>query len=77
MDKTEKFDPNKTVVDGPADNLTQAMAAPPVAGDPDRTTAWAPPEPVTVTVTPSREATMANGPAREQFLVETRSPPPR
>ena len=70
MDETEQFDPNKTVVGGPADNRTQAMAAPPVAGDPDRTTAWAPAEPVTVTVTPSREATMANGPAREQFLVE-------
>jgi Ca-activated chloride channel family protein len=52
------------------DNRTQAMTAPPVSGDPNRTTAWAPSDPVTVTVTPSRTATMANGPAREQFLIE-------
>ena len=70
MDKTEKFDPNKTVASGPVDNRTQAMSAPPVSGDPNRTTAWAPVDPVTVTVTPSRVATMANGPAREQFLIE-------
>ncbi|MEX2244775.1 MAG: VWA domain-containing protein [Fimbriimonadaceae bacterium] len=69
MDKTQKFDPNKTVIGGPVDNRTQAMSAPPV-GDPNRTTAWAPVDPVTVTVTPSRVATMANGPAREQFLIE-------
>ena len=69
MDKTQKFDPNKTVVGGPVDNRTQAMSAPPV-GDPNRTTAWAPVDPVTVSVTPSRVATMANGPAREQFLIE-------
>lgn len=66
--KTQKFDPNKTVVGGPVDNRTQAMSAPP--GDQNKTTAWAPAEPFTVTVTPSRAATMANGPAREQFLVE-------
>ena len=33
MDKTQKFDPNKTVVGGPVDNRTQAMSAPPVAWD--------------------------------------------
>jgi Ca-activated chloride channel family protein len=70
MDKTQKFDPNKTMVSGAVDNRTQAMSAPPIAGDPNRTTAWAPADPVTVTVTPSRGATMANGPAREQFLIE-------
>ena len=70
MDKTQKIDPNKTVIGAPMDNRTQAMSAPPVAGDPNRTTAWAPADPVTVTVTPSRAATMANGPAREQFLIE-------
>jgi Ca-activated chloride channel family protein len=70
MDKTQKIDPNKTVIGTPLDNRTQAMAAPPLAGDPNRTTAWAPAEAVTVTVTPSRLATMANGPAREQFLIE-------
>lgn len=70
MDKTQKFDPNKTVVSGQMDNRTRAMSAPPTQGDPNRTTAWAPADPVTVTVTPSRSATMANGPAREQFLIE-------
>ena len=69
MDKTQKFDPNKTVVGSPMDNRTQAMSAPPV-GDANRTTAWAPVDPVSVTVTPSRTASMANGPAREQFLIE-------
>ena len=39
MDKTQKFDPNKTVASGPVDNRTQAMSAPPVSGDPNRTTA--------------------------------------
>ena len=53
MDKTQKFDPNKTMVSGAVDNRTQAMSAPPVAGDPNRTTAWAPADPVTVTVTPT------------------------
>ena len=70
MDETEKFDPNKTVAGGPVDNRTRAMDAPPTASDPNRTTAWEQPETLTVTVTPSREATMANGPAREQFLIE-------
>ncbi|HXH61166.1 MAG TPA: VWA domain-containing protein [Fimbriimonadaceae bacterium] len=70
MDKTQKIDPNKTIATGAMDNRTMAMGAPPVAGDPNRTTAWAPAEPITVTVTPSRTATMANGPAREQFLVD-------
>lgn len=70
MDKTQRIDPNKTIVSGQMDNRTQAMTAPPASGDPNRTTAWAPSDPVTVTVTPSRTATMANGPAREQFLIE-------
>ena len=64
MDKTQRIDPNKTIVSGQMDNRTQAMTAPPASGDPNRTTAWAPSDPVTVTVTPSRTATMANGPAR-------------
>lgn len=70
MDRTQKIDPNKTVLGSPVDNRTQAMAAPPVGGDPNRTTAWAPTESVTISVVPSRVASMANGPAREQFLIE-------
>ena len=37
------FDPNRTVIGtGPVDNRTQAMVSAPTAGDPNRTTAWAP-----------------------------------
>ena len=70
------FDPNRTVIGtGPVDNRTQAMTVSPSAGDPNRTTAWAPPsQELQVTVTPSRAATMANGPAREQFLLELTAP---
>ncbi len=68
-------DPNKTVLGGPDANRTQAIA-PPLLGNANRTTALSPdqlPGPagtLTVAVTPSRVATMANGPAREQFLIE-------
>ncbi len=69
-------DPNKTVLGGPGPNLgaTQMMAAAPTVGDPNKTGAWAPGKPLSVTVTPSRPATMANGPAREQFLLEITAP---
>ncbi len=70
------FDPNKTVIGGgPVDNRTQAMPSAPAVGDPNRTTAWAPPsQELGVVLTPSRAATMANGPAREQFLLEITAP---
>lgn len=67
-------DPNRTVLGGPqAGGVTQAMSPYP---DPNRTQAIsvqpvapdAPP--VSVQLLPSRDATMANGPAREQFLLE-------
>ncbi|MBX3111925.1 MAG: VWA domain-containing protein [Fimbriimonadaceae bacterium] len=69
-------DPNRTVLGGPVPNLgaTQMMAAPPAAGDPNKTGAWSPGKPLIVTVTNSRLATMANGPAREQFLLEITAP---
>ncbi len=82
----QDFDPNKTVVGGPGNDpnktviggadlgRTQAMSSPPMAGDPNRTTAWSPSTGLTFTVTPSREATMANGPALEQFLLEIQAP---
>ncbi len=66
--KPQPFDPNRTQASDP--HRTQAMTAPPTASDPDRTTAFAQPKTVDVRVTPSREATIANGPAREQFLIE-------
>lgn len=77
------LDPNKTMISGSplsADpNKTQAMAGSPFGspgGDLNRTQAVAvnaaPFKGVQIEVTPSREATMANGPAREQFLLEIR-----
>jgi Ca-activated chloride channel family protein len=64
------LDPNRTMAVDPM--RTQAMTAPVM--DMNRTTAMAavdvPTQGIAVAVTPSREATMANGPAREQFLIE-------
>jgi Ca-activated chloride channel family protein len=69
------FDPNKTQVGAPVDNRTQAMSAPPMLGDPNRTAAWTPPSTeLEIRILASREAAMANGPAREQFLIEARAP---
>ncbi len=64
MDKTQAFDPNRTAM-SPVDPMrTQAMSpgavAPPVH----------PGKALSVQVYSSRDATMANGPAREQFLIE-------
>ncbi|MDK3156274.1 VWA domain-containing protein [Kamptonema cortianum] len=72
----EQSDPNRTVLGGmPGDeNRTQAISAPPVMSDPNRTTAWSPDQPLSFQLVPSREATMANGPAREQFLLEITAP---
>lgn len=74
MDPTQRIDPNKTMMTpGPAgfDPMrTQAMAG----FDPLKTSAMPALMPngkaIAVTVTAGRETTMANGPAREQFLVE-------
>jgi Ca-activated chloride channel family protein len=75
MDKTQAFDPNRTVIGGGDMNRTQAMSGPLSAGDPNRTTAFTPPSAeMMVTITPSRSATMANGPAREQYLLELVAP---
>lgn len=67
-------DPNRTQLGTPNLNQTQAMTAPPTMGDPNRTTAWTPEKPLSFTLTPGRVATMANGPAREQFLLEIQAP---
>lgn len=79
-DKTQAFDPNRTQMSpGPSvdPNRTQ-MGAPPVAGmaaDPHATTAFTPPsDELTFELIPGRAATMANGPAREQFLLEIAAP---
>lgn len=69
------MDPNKTQIGVPpmADpNRTQAIPGGP-SFDPLRTTALQavpPGKALTVSVVPGREAAMANGPAREQFLLE-------
>jgi Ca-activated chloride channel family protein len=82
MDQTQRFDPNKTQLTGaPAANdpqRTQAMGAfDPMrtqamgAFDPLKTSQMAAPfQGLRAEIIPGREATMANGPAREQFLVE-------
>lgn len=73
--KTAAFDPNRTMVT-PADiNRTQAMPAGP-GFDPNRTaaiTGLVIPPGVVAEVIPSRTASMANGPSREQFLLEIRA----
>lgn len=71
MDQTQRIDPNKTMLGGaPGANVTQMMGA----NDLGRTTAMAPQKGLVATLTASREATMANGPAREQYLLELSSP---
>ncbi len=77
------MDPNKTILSGVpfADPNKTVLGAPPI-GDPMRTTAMAPlpqAETLTVSIERSRDATLANGPAREAFLLEiqaTGSPDP-
>lgn len=73
MDPTTRLDPNRTMLTGApgaADPMrTQAMGA----FDPLKTSAMAPMpagKGLRTEITASRAATMANGPAREQFLVE-------
>jgi Ca-activated chloride channel family protein len=69
------MDPNRTILSGPPTGdpmKTQAMA-PGSHVDPNKTSAMGPMAPeqaLTVSIIPGREATMANGPAREQFLLE-------
>lgn len=63
MDKTQAMSPQADP------NRTMAMAAPQSV-----TQAWKPEPTIRVQVVSSREATLANGPAREQFLVEIDSP---
>lgn len=64
------FDPNRTAAMGSVDpNRTAAMGA----FDPDRTSAMAtsaPMKALSASIVPGRDAAMANGPAREQFLLE-------
>ena len=76
MDQTQGFDPNRTVIGGGDANRTQAMSVPPMANDPNRTQAIPAQAavPLSVQIIPSREATIANGPAREQFLLEIQAP---
>ncbi len=74
MNQTQRIDPNRTILTGPPGALdplkTQAMGA----FDPLKTTAMSPMaangKGLIAEVIPGRDATMANGPAREQFVVE-------
>ncbi len=66
------IDPNRTVLGSPVvtdPNKTRAMGA----MDPNKTSIMAPMAPefaLSASIVSSRDATMANGPAREQFLIE-------
>lgn len=72
MDPSQPMDPNKTVAAGGDLLRTQAMTGPPI-GDPNRTSAMGAVRALTAEVIPGRQATLANGPAREQFLFELRA----
>jgi Ca-activated chloride channel family protein len=77
-DPTTRFDPNKTQFAAAPSlnaNRTQVMTSMPTnaAFDPLKTSAMAavaPGKALNVQIIPGREASMANGPAREQFLLE-------
>lgn len=66
------MDPNKTITTSFDPNRTAAIPS----GDPNRTAAMSATDlaqagrAITATILPGREATMANGPAREPFLLE-------
>jgi len=68
------FDPNRTVIGGPGPavdpNRTQAMSGPPPMPAAGTATATE----LSVNVLAGRSATMANGPAREAFLLEISAP---
>lgn len=68
MDPTNQSDPNKTQMQ--VGQQTQMMTVAPTGADPNRTSAMAPQKGLVASIIPSRVATMANGPAREQFLAE-------
>jgi Ca-activated chloride channel homolog len=72
MDLTQRMDINKTVVtSAPMGGGQRTVAMSPM--DVGRTTAMAPMTALEVEVVQGRTATMANGPAREQFLLELRA----
>lgn len=72
MDLTQRIDLNKTVMTpSPGGNATVAMPA--MGGGMQRTTAMAPLKGLEVEIVAGRTVTMANGPAREQFLLELRA----
>ena len=72
MDMTQRIDINKTVMTGGVDNRTVAMNSAP-GGALGRTTAMAPLKALEVEVIAGRSISMANGPAREQYLLELRA----
>lgn len=70
MDRTERLDPNRTQMTGAPNSdpmRTQALGAMPDAG---RTAALTPERALSASIVPGRAVTLANGPAREQFLIE-------
>jgi Ca-activated chloride channel family protein len=72
MDLTQRIDPNRTIMT-PQSGGNATVAMPAMGGGANRTTVMAPMTALTVEVIPGRTVTMANGPAREQFLLELRA----
>ena len=73
MDLTQKIDINRTVMAGaPTAGGQRTVAMSPMT-DMNRTSVMAPMKALEIEVIAGRTATMANGPAREQFLLELRA----
>jgi Ca-activated chloride channel family protein len=73
MDLTQKVDINRTVMAGaPTAGGQRTVGMTPMA-DTNRTSVMAPLKGLEVEIVAGRTATMANGPAREQFLLELRA----
>jgi Ca-activated chloride channel homolog len=73
MDPTQRIDPNKTVLTGADPLRTQAMSPGDLAADPNRTSAMGAMRALTAELVAGRDVAMANGPAREQFLLELKA----
>ena len=67
------MDPNKTVISGPPLSSGDPNRTQLIPGDPNRTSVMTPvpvEKALTAEIVPGRDCSMANGPAREQFLLE-------
>lgn len=70
MDRTERLDPNRTQMTGAPSSDPMRTQALGVMQDAGRTAALTPTKALSASIVPGRAVTLANGPAREQFLIE-------